>query len=313
MVGRMNLLRTLYIFLFTGTLVMGQTKPANRPADEKVKIWEQGDWKGELPGGWKIEGPEKSEVTPHMGGTNTIKNVSVPLIEYFKPAADKATRRAVIVCPGGGYNILAWDLEGTEVATWLSSHGYHAFVLKYRLPKGDDVRHAAALEDAQRAISVVRSKAEEWGIAADQIGIMGFSAGAHLSALAATHHAKRSYTGKDAIDSVSCRPDFVGLIYSAYLLADAKDTNSGISADLPIVQDTPPAFLAHAMDDPLPCAGATNWLMAMQKQKLPAELHIFADGGHGYGLRSDKSVSGWAECMITWLNRGAGKPAGKGN
>jgi acetyl esterase/lipase len=185
-------------------------------------------------------------------------------------------------------------------------------VLKYRLPKGNDVRYAAALEDAQRAISLVRSRADAWGIAADQIGIMGFSAGAHLSAMAATH-SKRSYGAKDEIDAVSCRPDFVGLIYSAYLLADAKDASSVISADLPVTQETPPAFLAHAMDDPLPCAGATAWLLAMQKQKIPAELHIFADGGHGYGLRSDKSVRAWADCMITWLSRGAGKPEGKAN
>jgi acetyl esterase/lipase len=309
----MKLLRALLALLITGTSVMSQTKPANRPPDETIKIWEQGDWKGELPNDWKIEGPEKSEVGAHMGGTLSIKNVSVPLLDYFKPSGGNLTKRAVIICPGGGYNILAWDLEGTEIATFLSSRGFHAFVLKYRLPKGSDVRHAAALEDAQRAISLVRSKAEPWGIAADQIGIMGFSAGAHLSAMAATHHAKRSYPSKDAIDAVSCRPDFVGLIYSAYLLASEKDPASGLSADLPVVQDTPPAFLAHAMDDPLPCAGATAWLLAMQKMKIPAELHIYADGGHGYGLRSDKSVSAWADNFIAWLARGAGKPATKGN
>jgi hypothetical protein len=112
----MNTLRILFFVLITAAFAAGQTKPASRPADETVKIWEQGEWKGELPGGWKIEGPEKSEVTPHMGGTTAVKNISVPLLEYFKPAAEKAARRAIIVCPGGGYNILAWDLEGTEVA-----------------------------------------------------------------------------------------------------------------------------------------------------------------------------------------------------
>ena len=215
----------------------------------------------------------------------------------------------MIVCPGGGYNILAWDLEGTEVATWLSGQGVHAFVLKYRLPKGNDVRHAAALQDAQRAISLVRSRAEAWGLAADQIGIMGFSAGAHLSAMAATNHAKRSYEARDTIDAVSCRPDFAGLIYSAYLLADAKDPASGINPEMPLGPDTPPCFLAHAMDDPLPCANATAWVLALQKLKIPAELHIYADGGHGYGLRSDKSVKGWAGDMAAWLANGAGKSA----
>ncbi len=304
----MNLPRLLLAVLLTATAAFGQTKPANRAADETIKIWEQGDWKGTLPNGWKIEGPEISEVTAHMGGTTAVKNVSVPLIEYFKPSS-APSKRAVIVCPGGGYNILAWDLEGTEIATWLSGNGFHAFVLKYRLPRNKDPRHGPALEDAQRAISLVRSKAEAWGIAADQIGIMGFSAGAHLSAMAATHHAQRAYPAKDAIDAVSCRPDFVGLIYSAYLLANEKDPAAGLSPELPLNAQTPPAFLVHTMDDQLPCANATTWMLGMQKLKLPAELHIFASGGHGYGLRSDKTVSGWAACMIEWLKRGAGKGA----
>ena len=133
MLGSMNLLRPLF-FLLCMTLPAAADKPPVRPADETIKIWQEGAWQGELPGGWKIEGPEKSEVTEHMGGTLAVKNVSAPLLEYFKPAADKASKRAIIICPGGGYNILAWDLEGTEVATWLSGLGYHALVLKYRLP-----------------------------------------------------------------------------------------------------------------------------------------------------------------------------------
>jgi len=304
-------LRPLLFLFGTVTLGFSAEKPSVRPADETIKIWQEGAWKGELPGGWKIEGPEKSEVTTHMGGTLAVKNISEPLLDYFKPAADKATKRAIIVCPGGGYNILAWDLEGTEVATWLSGLGYHAFVLKYRLPKSGDVRHVVALQDAQRAISLVRSRAEAWGLAADEIGIMGFSAGAHLSALTATRHAQRSYEARDDIDKVSCRPDFVGLIYSAYLLKDATDPASGINPDLTIGPDTPPSFLAHTMDDPLPCANATAWVLAMQKLKIPAELHIYAEGDHGYGLRSDKSVSAWAGDMAGWLARGPWKDAAK--
>ena len=311
MMAPMNLLRFCFTVFLTCTAAMAQNKAPSRTADETVRIWQEGDWKGELPGGWKIEGPEKSEVTEHMGGTLAVKNVSEPLLEYFKPAADTASKRAIIICPGGGYNILAWDLEGTEVATWLSGLGYHALVLKYRLPKSGDVRHLPALQDSQRAISLVRSRADAWGVAADQIGIMGFSAGAHLSAMAATNHAKRSYDGRDDIDKVSCRPDFAGLIYSAYLLKDAKDPASGINPELPIGPDTPPAFLAHAMDDPLPCANATAWVLSMQKLKIPAELHIYADGGHGYGLRSDKSVAAWSGAMAGWLANGPWKSAGK--
>lgn len=302
----MYLLRTLFAVLLTCMPALAQNKPAARDADELIRIWKEGEWKGALPDDWQLEGPEKSEVTQHMGGTITLKNISEPRLDYFKPSAEKAAKRAVIVCPGGGYNILAWDLEGTEIATWLSAAGYHALVLKYRLPRSGDVRHAAALQDAQRAISIVRSRAREWGIAEDQIGIMGFSAGAHLSALTATHHDKRSYPAKDAIDAVSCRPDFVGLIYPAYLLADAKNAAAGISSELPVTAGTPPAFLIHAMDDPLPCAGSTAWLLALKEQNIPAELHIYADGGHGYGMRSDKTVQAWPAAMAAWLASGAG-------
>ena len=303
----MNLLRSLFTLIIGCSTVMAQDKPAVRAADETIKIWQTGDWKGALPGDWKTEGPEKSEVTAHMNGTLTVKNISEPLVEYFKPAADRAAKRAVIVCPGGGYNILAWDLEGTEIATWLSGLGCHAFVLKYRLPRSGDGRSLAALQDAQRAISLIRSRAGAWGIAPDEIGIMGFSAGAHLSALAATNYSKRSYPEKDAIDAVSCRPDFAGLIYPAYLLADVKNAAAGINPELPVNAETPPAFLVHAMDDPLPCAGSTAWLLALKEHKIPAELHIYADGGHGYGLRSDKTVRAWPGAMAAWLANGAGK------
>ncbi len=271
--------------------------------DGIVKLWAEGAWQGSMPGDWKPNGAESQEKTAHMGGTLAVKNVVETALHYFKPEAPG--RRAVIICPGGGYNILAWDLEGTEIAEWLNKQGIHGFVLRYRLPRGNEVRHAAALQDAQRAISCVRSRATAYGIAPDQIGIMGFSAGAHLSALAAANHQKRSYDGRDAIDTVSCRPDFVGLIYSAYILADPKNPNSGLSELLPVGVDTPPAFLAHAMDDPLPCANAMAWMLALQQNKVPAELHIYPDGGHGYGLRSDKSVKAWATAMEAWLARGA--------
>jgi len=307
-------IRRLILATLLSTVVAAQDapapkKPGGRPADETIHIWETGEWRGQLPGDWKIEGPEKFEVTQHMGGTLTVKNISVPALHYFKPAEGKETRRAVIVCPGGGYNILAWDLEGTEIAQWLNGLGCHAFVLKYRLPKGKDLRHLAALQDAQRAISLVRSQAEARGLSLEQIGIMGFSAGAHLSALAATNFGKRAYDGRDAIDKVSCRPDFAGLIYSAYLLKDAKDPARGMNPDLPTGPDTPPAFLVHTLDDPLPAANATGWALEMQRLKIPCELHLYATGGHGYGLRSDQSVRVWPGDMALWLAGGAGAKA----
>jgi acetyl esterase/lipase len=228
---------------------------------------------------------------------------------------ERVTDRAVIVCPGGGYHILAWDLEGTEVAEWLNGLGVHAFVLKYRLPRpGDKERHAAALEDAQRALSLVRAGAAERGIAPDRIGIMGFSAGGHLAALAADRGSERVYKPADAVDAVPCRADFAALIYPAYLVPDqnAPGTagavepaagSTGLSPLFRVPAAMPPVFLAHAIDDPVPVANSTAYLLAMKARKVPAELHVYPDGGHGYGLRSPLSVKDWPARMAAWLQR----------
>jgi len=301
----MHLTRIL-LALLAPLAALAQDAPAPGPSaprapDETIPVWQTGEWRGQLPGDWAIPDPEKAETTPHMGGTLTLKNISVPALHYFKPSDEKKTRRAIIICPGGGYNILAWDLEGTEIAQWLNSLGCHAFVLRYRLPRGHDTRHLAALQDAQRALSLLRSQADTRALDPSQIGIMGFSAGAHLSALAATNFQKRAYDGRDSIDKISCRPDFAALIYSAYLTKDPGDPAPGIHPDLPIGPDTPPAFLVHTLDDPLPAANATTWALALQKHRIPCELHLYATGGHGYGLRSDQPVRAWPRLMATWL------------
>ena len=282
--------------------ITGLLHAAPRPADDIFNVWD-GGWKGTLPGGWSISGSEVEENTKHMGGTLSVKNISVPLMEYFKPAPASATDRAVIVCPGGGYGMLAWDLEGREIAEWLAGQGIHAFVLKYRLPRPGDVRHAAALQDAQRALRVVRSLSYAKKIAHDKIGIMGFSAGGHLAALASTSHRKASYDSLDDIDKLSCRPDFSILIYTAYLLPEKASVGDALSAEFSPASDTPPCFIAHTMDDGIPVAGVFAWALALKEKKVPVEMHIYPDGGHGYGLRSHHSVKAWPEQLGAWLPR----------
>ena len=272
--------------------------PAVRGPDRLIHPWQEGGWKGQLPGGWKIEGPEKSEVTPHMGGTLALKNVSDPALAYFAPDKKEApSGKGVIICPGGGYNILAWDLEGTEVATFLSSLGHHAWVLKYRLPRQgqDTVRHLPALEDAQRSLSLLRSQAASIGLNPGQLGIMGFSAGGHLSALTATAGNDRAYPARDAIDQVSCRPDFCALIYPAYLFKDDK------SPGLIPGPGSPPAFLSHSADDGLTYRNSSHFFDALQSHKIRSELHLWPDGGHGYGMRSPVTPKAWPALFAAWL------------
>ncbi|RYD33465.1 MAG: alpha/beta hydrolase [Verrucomicrobiaceae bacterium] len=303
-----RLFRNTFVFLlgFMATVSAAPPDaPANREPDKVIHLWREGDWKGELPDGWKTEGAEINEPTGHMGGIITVKNISDPVLSYFAPDKAKTAEgkgKGIIICPGGGYNILAWDLEGTEIATWLSGLGYHAWVLKYRLPRPgtQDVRHLAALQDAQRALSLVRSQAKETGLNPDQLGIMGFSAGGHLAAMASLKYNERSYTAKDAIDAVSCRPSFTVLIYAAYLV---KDNDSKMDPEYVINASTPPAFLSHAADDPIPCRTPIEYFLALKKNNIPAELHIWPDGGHGYGLRSTLSPKAWPDRLADWLTR----------
>ena len=262
-------------------------------------------WKGEMPGP-KIAEEEEDFTKPKEGlvaGKRVIRlgNVGKPTITVFRPAKEKDTGAAVVVCPGGGYNILAWDLEGTEVATWLNSLGVTAVVLKYRVPRrpgeAGNEPPLGPLQDAQKAISLVRGKAEEWGVKPDRIGILGFSAGGHLAASASIRHKDRTYP-TDRLEE-SCRPDFTLLIYPAYLI-DADKT--ALRKELAVTKDTPPMFLVHAADDGVPSENSALLYLALRKAKVSAELHIFAAGGHGYGLRKTAMpVTSWPALAAEWL------------
>jgi len=297
----MSPLRPLLCLLLPAFLTSAMAAPeAPRPPDQTIHPWQEGDWKGQLPGDWKIEGPEVSETISHMGGTLTLKNISDPLLAYYAPTLTAgAAAKGIVICPGGGYNILAWDLEGTAIAAWLSKAGYHAWVLKYRLPRPntDDVRHLAGLQDAQRSISFLRSQATALHLQPDQLGIMGFSAGGHLAAITSTTGTERAYPARDAIDAVSCRPDFTILIYPAYLVKEDK-----IPGLIP-GPGSPPAFLSHSADDPLTSRNSSGYFYALRQYKIPAELHLWPDGGHGYGMRSPGSPQGWPQLLENWLKR----------
>lgn len=251
---------------------------------------------------------------------NTEKDI--PLLTAYLPATDKAAGVAVIVCPGGGYGGLAMDHEGVQIAEWLNSVGAAAFILQYRLPV-NGYRHPIPLMDAQRAIRLVRSRAETLKIAPDRIGILGFSAGGHLASTVATHFENPVPTGDkpDPVDALSCRPDFQVLIYPVISMDDAI-THRGsrnnllgpdpseellklLSNELQITEKTPPAFLVHANDDKgvLP-ENSIRYYLGLQKANVPAELHIYLKGGHGFGIRpATGPAAKWTDRCVEWLGK----------
>jgi acetyl esterase/lipase len=230
-----------------------------------------------------------------------IGNVSTPTMAIYRAPKDKDTGAAVVVFPGGGYNILALDLEGIEVCEWLNSIGVTGVLVKYRVPaRPGRPRWAAPLEDAQRAMGIVRSRAAELGLKPDRIGVLGFSAGGHLAAAVSTNFEHRAYTAVDERDSVSCRPDFTLLIYPAYLTL--KDEGDKVSPELTIGSNTPPTFLVQTEDDGVRVETSLFYYAALRKARVPAEMHLYPAGGHGYGLRrTEKTVTTWPARAEEWL------------
>ena len=262
-------------------------------------------WPGVAPGESANMPPEADMTTAKdnlIAGRPVVRlgNVSTPTITVYTPMG-KNTGAAVVVFPGGGYNILAIDLEGTEVCDWLNTIGVNCVLLKYRVPgTGWYPKSAAALEDAQRAMGLVRLHAAEWGIDPNRVGVLGFSAGGHLSAAISNHYERRLYAPIDAADNLSCRPDFSVVVYPGYLALSEQDYAA--NPDIQPTANTPPTFIVQAEDDPVHVENAVVYFLQLKNAKAPAELHVYAQGGHGYGLRpTELPVTGWPRLVETWL------------
>lgn len=296
-------------------------------------------WPGTPPDAISTPGTEKATWDPPEKGiagkgVTGITNVTQPTITVFSPKAN-STGAAVVVFPGGGYMMLAIDFEGTEVCDWLVPRGVTCIVLKYRVPQEGNYPKPArypksgpypesplALEDAQRAMGIVRQHAAEWHIDPHKIGVLGFSAGGHLVAAISTHYAKRLYAPIDAADRESCRPDFAIALYPGHMSLSAArydaslgrpkftvrsspgaDKDLTINPEVPITNDTPPTFLLQAEDDHVDSVyDALSYYIALKRAGVPAEMHLYAQGNHAFGLRRTKfPITHWTDLVDTWL------------
>jgi acetyl esterase/lipase len=261
-------------------------------------------WPGTPPGETKELPPEADQTKPDdrlIAGRRIIKlgNVSVPQIAVYRPDSDRDTGAAVVICPGGGHHILAYDLEGTEVAEWLNSIGVTGIVLKYRVPFRDpDRRWRAAVQDAQRAMSLVRGRSAEWQLDPERIGICGFSAGGETAGLTSLF-SERQYEPIDELDKIPFRPDFAILVYPGGFVdrGEAK-----LKDHVTVTSAAPPMFFVHAFDDHASVQNSLLLASAVKQAGGSAELHVFATGGHGYGLRpTDEAVTRWPARAGEWL------------
>jgi acetyl esterase/lipase len=313
-------------------------KPVWQPSPGHTQI---AIWPGAVPDPQPVAGPEFAETTGKdslVAGRPwvAVEMVSQPTMTVYSPQG-KNTGAAVVVFPGGGYQILAIDLEGSEVCDWLTSKGIRCVLLKYRVPGEEKYRlpgdgtypksgpypeSPMALEDAQRTVGLVRFHAAEWHIDPHKIGVLGFSAGGHLSAAISTHYEKRLYPAVDAADKESCRPDFAVVIYPGHLSLSAAESDArrgtkkfviphpptadkhlGLNPDIHITSQTPPTFLLQAENDHVDNVDdSLAYYIALKKAGVPVEMHLYAQGGHAFGLRRTKfPITRWPELVETWL------------
>jgi acetyl esterase/lipase len=301
--------RILFFFIFS--LVVITTGNINAQPTI-IKLWPDG-----IPGS-KTDASYVEKITTTDGGITRCDRVTDPDLSVFLPAPEKANGTAVLVCPGGGYITVVVDREGSTIAKWLNENGIAAFVLKYRLPSDLIMtdKSIGPLQDAQEAMRIIRRNAVKWNINPQRIGVIGFSAGGHLASTISTHYNENVYPVKD---NASARPDFSLLIYPV-ISFDTTITHMGsrtnlvgknpsaeqekrFSNELQITKETPPAFLVHSSDDKtVPVQNSLRYYSALQKAGIPAEMHIFLKGGHGYGLSVGKGTqASWPQLCINWL------------
>jgi acetyl esterase/lipase len=273
-------------------------------------------WNGKVPG--SISNSAYKQTVDSADNWVKMKFVTTPTLHLYPAPAEKSIGTAVVICPGGGYWLLAIGHEGADVAKWLNSIGITAVVLNYRLPNDAIMvdKSIGPLQDAQQAIRLVRQHAKEWNIDPTKIGIMGFSAGGHLASTISTHYNEKVY---DPADATSARPDFSLLIYPVISMETgtthmgsrtnllganpSTDRVKHFSNELQVNEQTPPAFLIHSIDDEtVPVQNSIGYAMALKKHHVPCEVHLYQSGGHGYGLgRSKNTESSWPDACRKWL------------
>ena len=303
----MKTLKSTLAILFFSTLIIN-----SNAQNAVLKVWTDS-----APGSIKNETWfEKSTITNEL--VSRYEKVTDPSITIFLPPAEKATGTVVLICPGGGYGVLAFDHEGLAIAKWLNDNGIAGIILKYRLPSDLIMKDKSVgpLQDAQEAIRVIRRNAASWKINPRKVGVIGFSAGGHLASTLSTHYAEKAYVVKD---TTSARPDFSLLIYPV-ITFDSSFTHIGsrnnlignnptaeairrFSNELQITDKTPPAFLVHSADDKtVPVKNSIVYFEGLVKNNIQAELHVFQKGGHGYGLSIGKGTqSSWPDLCIKWM------------
>lgn len=278
-------------YLFITLLSLFMTQHINCHSQEQKRLFPDGFLKE------TITEQESDDFSGREVGGKSVQrksNVSTPMITYYNPTTEYYNNdKIIIVCPGGGYGILAYDMEGVEICKMLSKNGYNAVLLKYRVPRREgEAKHKAPLQDLQRAISIIRYENE-----GAKIGVMGFSAGAHLAVMSCCN--ERSYTPFEDCDTLKCSPDFCALIYPAYLSGE----NFQLADDVTITKDTPETFIVQAQDDKDYIDSSLYYYNALKEHNIPSTLHIYNSGGHGFGLRkTNEVVNSWDQRFIEWIS-----------
>jgi len=262
-----------------------------------VELWPTG---APEPAGFKIEA-EKELPKKTPDDVKRVTNVTVPTLTVYKPENPNGT--AVLVCPGGGYSILAIEHEGTQVCEFMNTLGVTAVLLKYRVPRRDPANPSKEpLQDAQRAIGLIRHHAAEWGIKPDRVGILGFSAGGHLTLMTSLHSNDRTYTPDPALDVDDATPNFAVPVYPAYLIDEKNKDELRLLPEMVVTPKAPPVCFVHANDDRWSAAGSALIYLEYKKLGLPAEVHIYAKGGHGFGMRKNGlPVNDWPVRVGEWM------------
>ncbi|HXW14979.1 MAG TPA: alpha/beta hydrolase [Terriglobia bacterium] len=307
----MKLVTLALCTVFSSAMLRAQTQAWQPSPDQKqIPIWP-----GVAPDARPVAEPETYAIAENLVAGKSwsyISNVSQPTMTVYSPTGQN-TGTAVVVFPGGGYEILAIDLEGTEVCDWLTSNGITCVLLKYRVPDSGPAWHddckcnihpkaPTALEDAQRTVGLVRFHAAEWHVDPHKIGVLGFSAGGHMVADISTHFDRRVYAPVDAADKVSCRPDFAVAIYPGHLLENTTKEFE-LNPFIPVTRETPRTFLLQAEDDNVDgVKQALVYYIALKNAGVPVEMHLYAQGGHAFGLRRTKlPITEWPELVEKWL------------